>query len=241
MGVKVYLNVPYEEKEEAKRLGAWWDAKAKKWFIPYYKEEFKDYQKFFRWILGDSSFVVVPHEDIYIMETYKTCWRCGKKTKVIAFSVGRYATLEADDDEILLEDYWEEYVGRENPYLLIFPEKEEDIPLCIKNYVKEHYHVENRYSKTIEREQFANYCEHCNALQGNYHLFQEPSSPFWPDTNSQEKIRIIPIMVEDTAALNWNAFLEMYHRDYLDRLLIVHDIDLGVNDTQDNLFNMMVN
>jgi hypothetical protein len=28
------LNVPFAEKEEAKRLGARWDAKSKKWYAP---------------------------------------------------------------------------------------------------------------------------------------------------------------------------------------------------------------
>lgn len=239
MDFKLYLNVPYEKKDEAKSLGAWWDAKVKKWFIPFYKEDFKEYQPFFQWILGDSAFVVVPYENLYIMETYKACWKCRKKTKVIAFSADHYVTLELDDDEILLEDYWVDYVGRENPYLLMFPETEADIPLCIKNYVKEHYHVEDRYSKTLGKKQFANYCEHCNALQGNYHLFQEPSSPFWLSGNNEEQIRIIPIAIDETIGLRWNTFLEMYQSDYLGRFLDT-GIDLGINVMHDNLYNMMM-
>ena len=30
---KIYLNVPYSEKNEAKKLGAKWDGKKKKWYI----------------------------------------------------------------------------------------------------------------------------------------------------------------------------------------------------------------
>ena len=30
---KIYLNVPYEEKDEAKKMGAKWDTKKKRWFI----------------------------------------------------------------------------------------------------------------------------------------------------------------------------------------------------------------
>ena len=30
---KLYLNVPYEEKDEAKKMGAKWDTKKKRWFI----------------------------------------------------------------------------------------------------------------------------------------------------------------------------------------------------------------
>jgi hypothetical protein len=31
---KIYLNVPYVEKDEAKALGARWDAANKKWYVP---------------------------------------------------------------------------------------------------------------------------------------------------------------------------------------------------------------
>ncbi|ARJ56099.1 DUF5710 domain-containing protein [Campylobacter cuniculorum] len=34
-----YLNVPYEERQEAKNLGAIWDAKEKKFFAPFYLEQ----------------------------------------------------------------------------------------------------------------------------------------------------------------------------------------------------------
>ena len=31
---RFYLNCPYAEKDEARDLGARWDAKARKWFVP---------------------------------------------------------------------------------------------------------------------------------------------------------------------------------------------------------------
>ena len=31
---KIYLNVPFAQKDEAKALGARWDAIKKKWFVP---------------------------------------------------------------------------------------------------------------------------------------------------------------------------------------------------------------
>ena len=31
---KFYLNCPYDEKDEAKALGAWWDSSKKKWYVP---------------------------------------------------------------------------------------------------------------------------------------------------------------------------------------------------------------
>ncbi|MDO9046877.1 MAG: DUF5710 domain-containing protein [Methylobacter sp.] len=42
---KIYLNVPFAQKDEAKTLGARWDAIKKKWFVP----ADKDITLFARW------------------------------------------------------------------------------------------------------------------------------------------------------------------------------------------------
>ncbi len=42
---KTYLNVPFAQKDEAKALGAKWDAVQKKWFVP----ADKDITLFARW------------------------------------------------------------------------------------------------------------------------------------------------------------------------------------------------
>ena len=31
---KTILDVPFKEKDEAKALGAWWDPKIRKWYVP---------------------------------------------------------------------------------------------------------------------------------------------------------------------------------------------------------------
>lgn len=42
---KIYLNVPFAQKDEAKALGARWDAVKKKWYVP----ANKDVTLFARW------------------------------------------------------------------------------------------------------------------------------------------------------------------------------------------------
>ena len=44
----VLLLVPFKEKDEAKKLGAWWDPDLKRWFVP----EGRDPAPFARWIPG---------------------------------------------------------------------------------------------------------------------------------------------------------------------------------------------
>ena len=52
---KTYLNVPFAQKDEAKELGARWDAVEKKWFVP----SDKDITLFARW-KTDSGAVGSP-------------------------------------------------------------------------------------------------------------------------------------------------------------------------------------
>ena len=42
---KFYLNCPYEEKDQCKELGAWWDPDRKQWYVPHNldREDFKQW------------------------------------------------------------------------------------------------------------------------------------------------------------------------------------------------------
>ncbi|RLA22264.1 MAG: hypothetical protein DRQ62_08210 [Gammaproteobacteria bacterium] len=48
---KNYLNVPYAEKDQAKALGARWDAAKKKWYAP----ANLDLPLFAKWLTGSSA------------------------------------------------------------------------------------------------------------------------------------------------------------------------------------------
>ncbi len=48
---KFYINCPYNEKDEAKLLGARWDADKRKWYIPFDS----DRSKFKKWISNSKS------------------------------------------------------------------------------------------------------------------------------------------------------------------------------------------
>ena len=42
----ILLNVPFSEKDEAKKLGAWWNPELKKWYI----KDRNEYIKLKKWI-----------------------------------------------------------------------------------------------------------------------------------------------------------------------------------------------
>ncbi len=47
----VILNVPFEEKDEAKKLGAWWDPGLRRWFVP----QGMDAESFRRWFVVEDQ------------------------------------------------------------------------------------------------------------------------------------------------------------------------------------------
>lgn len=44
--MSILLNVPFAEKDEAKKLGAWWNPELKRW----YSKSREDYPKLKKWI-----------------------------------------------------------------------------------------------------------------------------------------------------------------------------------------------
>jgi hypothetical protein len=53
---KIYLNVPFTQKDEAKALGARWDAVKKKWFVP----AERDIALFAKWQQAETGTVESP-------------------------------------------------------------------------------------------------------------------------------------------------------------------------------------
>ncbi|MBI5973660.1 DUF5710 domain-containing protein [Staphylococcus caledonicus] len=159
----LYLNVPYEEKDDAKSKFAKWDNKRKLWFAtnPQY------YFRFSKWVEGDS----VVKNNIYIFIASKECWKCKQSTPVYAIGV-------KSEDIIDLNYPSNKNVYEETGYDVVFLELNRNIPSFIKEYLKDKTNCKERYSKTINKKYFANICKHCNALQGNNFIYDEIDSPF---------------------------------------------------------------
>lgn len=160
------LDVPYEEKDQAKALGAWWDTSCKKWTV----SNPRDYYKFKKWIKGN----VILSDCFYLVESKTNCWRCHKETKVLAIGVESIMEICGEPTEF------------ENDGIHI-ASGFESLPEYVLNYIKKHYPIKNRFSKTINKSYLSNGCEHCDALQGDWFLFNEPDSPFMIDSDETAK------------------------------------------------------
>jgi len=100
MRAKIYLTVPYVQKEQVKALGAKWDKEIKKW---YYDGEVKNFAKFGQWILGDDEECIIAYERLCIIEGKRHCYRCKKETRVIGFGICEHSKL-IYDKEYLIDD-----------------------------------------------------------------------------------------------------------------------------------------
>lgn len=82
--MRIYLDVPYDEKNSAKQLGAKWDSQKRKW---YFDGSIKEIYKFQRWIdtrsiFSDSNkfYFDVPISDIDIVKELGAKWDAEMKS-----------------------------------------------------------------------------------------------------------------------------------------------------------------
>lgn len=203
----LYLNVPYAQKDEAKALGAKWDPKVKKWYTDAMPEE---YGRFAKWILQETDEAIIATEYVFIVESTQRCWKCGEETRVVGLGIGEFVHVYEDEDGVHCERV-EDLIDPGEELHLAWSDAEEEIPPKLLRYLKNHYSVKTGYSKTLGRSCFANHCDCCGALQGNWFLFQEPDSPLCPDVEGEElaarmeKVKIWSIPIDDDLQLNWEV------------------------------------
>lgn len=156
----LYLNVPFSEKDEAKSKYARWDPEKKKW----YATNEKYYYRFVKWIEGES----VATNNVYIAVMDRECWKCKNETPVYGFAIRSKDIIDitGKTDDI------EEYTGFDTVIISI----SSDIPEKVRKYLIENTKCEMRFSKTIQSSYFANVCTHCNAIQGDYFVYDEVDS-----------------------------------------------------------------
>lgn len=128
----------------------------------------------------------------YLVVGKQKCWKCHNETKVIGFCLPKTVSLY----NVPLTN-WEngefDKDADEYDYTKFFFEKEEfeieenfsyevlnlqNLSKKLLNFIHKKYNYKLKYSKTIGRKYYANCCEHCDALQGDYFLFDEIDFPF---------------------------------------------------------------
>lgn len=164
---RVDLLVPFSEKDEAKRLGARWDATAQIWFVP----EGADVAAFGRWLPPADS-VNVRSPSFFLAQSSRECWRCAKESAVHGFMLpAAHETLFVGDEP--QDDFWE---SAEEPSVVSYLGYLSPAPVKAVQAVTGHYRM--AYSKVTNTFYWMNHCEYCGAKLGDHDTFDEPGGGF---------------------------------------------------------------
>ncbi|WP_267524228.1 DUF5710 domain-containing protein [Campylobacter sp. MG1] len=177
------LDVNYNEKDEAKKLGARWNPELKKWYV----NDRKDYHKFIKFINGN----IIIIDNLYLIEGKQNCFKCGKETRVIGFGIDKYINI--DDD----------YINFSNDDDIHIVGAIEPIPEKLIKYIQEKYNYKMRFSKTTQTSNMSNCCDNCDILQGNFFLFNEVDSPFFiTSIDDVKRLKIYKITLDNDITIN---------------------------------------
>jgi hypothetical protein len=219
---KIYLEVPYSEKEFAKKLGAKWDFIKKTWFI--YSDI--DNTSFIRW--HPSYKIKLKAQYFYLAQSIYPCYKCDTPTQVNAivlpsgFYTLDYDTIETRKQQNFLPD---------------------NMPFCIQNYViilsyiyyisnealtaiqKYTNHYNKKYSHTINSSYYRSSCLKCFAAHGDNSLIHEFNTPFFPvDSNNFSKIKFIKINKPILLNSGYTEYPNFYDLSFEDVLNISNKI-----------------
>ena len=189
------INVPYSDKDIAKSKGAFWDVEQKTWFVP----DHKDINDFQQWI-NKSKVSVIIKSPVSIALNSSDCYKCANKTAVISLASNNFYYLNTDENE---DEKWFRADGWSFFSMPVFIENE----LVGKiNKLFPNYKI--AYSKTAESSYWANLCENCGALQGDFFLHSEPGGAFFPlEIEEYEQLTFITVPskfdVEIDADYSW--------------------------------------
>lgn len=183
---RIDLNVPFSEKDDAKRLGARWDANKKVWFI----SDGADLSAFRRW-LPQGPDVGIRAESYFIAKSGKHCWKCGDVTRVFGVGVpAGYETLELDDEEDGAS-YWR--VSDQPSFVHYVTDLLPGVAARVKA-LSHYYRID--FSKTTQSSYWMNHCEHCGMKQGDFEMYCEPSGAFFPMNRREASLIVLDVIAE---------------------------------------------
>ncbi len=186
---RIDLQVPFPEREEAKRLGARWDPERRLWYVPAGVEA----EPLRKWIAAPES-PNVRAASYFLAESTRECWRCSRETRVLAIMLpADHEALDVDDDPTC--DEWQ---AADEPSVLSYIGQFADpIPARLRALAP---HYRRDFSQTTGSSYWMNHCEHCGASQGDFALIEEFDSTFDPTTPERAQQILLREIAEPFAA-----------------------------------------
>jgi Domain of unknown function (DUF5710) len=175
----IELNVPFAEKDEAKRLGARWNAERKKWFVPAGVNQ----ELFKRWIETkpkpvSQAATQTMFAPVWLLTSNENCYRCHKVSPVFAITSQAIKDYDVDDYGDI---HFLTHRADENTHVSISNLKSVDgrISQYLAKFAP-NYRMD--FSKTQSANVYMNHCHHCGAKLGDFYMHNEPGGAFFPES-----------------------------------------------------------
>ncbi len=193
---RINLQVPFEEKDQARQLGARWDRAQKVWYVP----DGTSAMPFERWrpVAPQPS---IRAREYFLARSSRECWRCDAQTTVhaIVLPSGHERLYVADDPA---DDEWE--VVEAPTTIFYISDMQEPVPTRLKALAPR---FKPAYSQTARQSYWMNHCEHCEARLGDFFTSDESDAAFNPVTRfAASSIRLQ--LVRESFAANCGAYTE---------------------------------
>lgn len=147
----------------------------------------------------------------FIAESVRSCWRCGRDTRVFGFLLPHRHLMLLDNDDGPPE--WE---SQESAAILYYITELPGNAQARIRALTRHYHRD--FSKTIQSVYWMNHCERCGMKQGDFDLFEEFDTPFCPiDPEDAARILLRPI----GEVFEASATSSEYEPEFFERMTIL--------------------
>lgn len=199
----ILLNVPFVEKDKAKKRGAKWNPKLKSW----YTNDVGRLKDVSRWLDGCN----IVCETLYLLKKWQICRRCEKTTSVYLLATDKSYAKEED------------FRCNQNLQLLTYVMK---MPAPLSGYLKEKRYYP-AYSKTINDTYYINHCQVCKAIQGDHFLHEIPEQSFYAGLIYPDREPITYAKIKNTFCVPFEACLPEYDRWNMSLELIFAHMETG--------------
>lgn len=157
---RTYLHVPYEEGDQARRLGAQWDADGKCWFI----DSVLDPAPFHRWLDTTRDRSELPYsivsDQAFLLSARIRCWKCHAVTCVRCV----YCQSGCIDGE---------------PYEQFTVSNITAADECLRRQLEALPDFRFGQARVAGGRYLINHCRRCGTQQADYYLHCEPSGVFF--------------------------------------------------------------
>ena len=165
---KIFINVPYAEKEDAKSKGAKWDPQKKSWFIL----DDMNNNLFSKWIFSDKEKYNCTEllHPVFLVKSKEPCWRCAGISDVYCLAASGFINSDFEHDEFSTFSNIKVLSGNLARVLKIHAPK-----------------YNQDYSQKAGSVYYMNHCQYCNAKLGDFYMHNEPGGAFQPLTPTEGK------------------------------------------------------